>query len=79
MKYWRSLCSADVWPETIERREPLVSLNISFQSELHEYNASRSDCSWMQSCGERIGLKHLVSSANRNDSKCFNENGKSFM
>ena len=71
MKYWCSLCSVSAWPEAIERREHLVSLNKSFHSVLDEDSASRSDCSWMQSCGEQIGRRHLVSSAKRSDSECF--------
>ena len=57
----------------------MVSLNKSFHLVVHEDSASRSDCSWMQSCGEQIGRRHLVSSAKRSDSECFNEGGKSFM
>ena len=33
--------------------------------------ASRLACNRMQSCGECIGLRHLVSSANRNVLECF--------
>ena len=62
-------------PETTERRELLDSLNFSFQLVLHVDSASRSACNRMQSCGECIGLRHLVSSANRNIAKleCFRE------
>ena len=71
MAYWWSLGSVVPWPETIERREHLVSLNISFQSAPHEDSASRSDCNMWQSRGEHTGWKHLVSSAKRNVSGCF--------
>ena len=63
----------------MDRREHLVSLNVSFHSVLHLDNRSRSDCSKRWSCEEDIGRRHLVSSANRNISERFIEEGKSFI
>ena len=68
-RYWwcRSLGVVDAQPEVTERREHLASLNFSFQLVLLVDSASRSDYNRMQSCGESIGLRHLVSSAKRNE------------
>ena len=57
----------DAWLEVTERREHLDSLKFSFQLVLHVDSASRSDRNRMQSCGECIGLRHLVSSAKMNE------------
>ena len=53
--------------------EHFVSLNISFQLVLHKDSTSRSDWSKIWSCGERIGRRHLVSSAKRNFFEYFIE------
>ena len=81
MRYWwyRSLGVADARPEVTERREHLDSLNFSFQLVLHADSMSRSDCNRMQSCGERIGLRHFVSSAKRNELEWFREEDRSFI
>lgn len=81
MRYWwcSSLGGVDALPEVIERREHLDSLNFNFQLVLHVDSASRSDCNRMQSCGECIGLRHLVSSAKRNVLECFREGDRSFI
>ena len=63
----------------MDRREYLVSLNVSFHSVLHLDNRSRSDCSKKWSFEEDIGRRHLVTSANRNDSECTIEEGKPFI
>ena len=63
-----------------ERRKHLDTLNFIFQYwVLHVDSASRSACNRMQSCGECIGLRHLVSSANRNALECFMVDDRSFM
>ena len=81
MRYWwyRSLDVADARPEVTERREHLDSLNFSFQLVLHEDSMSRSDCNRMQSCGERIGLRHFVSSAKRNELEWFRKTDHLYM
>ena len=63
----------------MDRREHLVSLNISFHSMLHLDNRSRSDCSKRWSFEEDIDRRHLVSSAKRNVAECTIEEGKLFI
>ena len=47
---------------------------------MHEDSTSRSDCNRMQSCGERIGLRHsVVSLAKRNELQWFREDDRSFI
>ena len=64
-------------PEIIERREHLDSFNFCCQLVFHVDSASTSACNRMQSFGECIGLRHFVSSADRNELECFREDDRS--
>ena len=79
MRYWWSQGVVGARPEMTERRKHLDSLNFIFQLVLHMDSASRSACNRRQSCRECIGLRYLVSSANRNVLECFMVDDRSFM
>ena len=79
MRYWWLSGVVGARPEITERWEHLDSLNFSFQLVLHVDSASRSACNRMQSCGECIDLRHLVSSASRNELECFRDDESSFI
>ena len=73
---WCSRCTAG---GNRKERAFIDSLNFSFQLVLHEDSTSWLDCNRMQLCGEHIGLRHLVSSAKRNELEWFREDDRSFI